>query len=112
MTQNIRTIAIVDARSLDGSPYEVAEQAVAQALALTQLATEHTEIAQKMGRNAEDERNLVLTGEVGATEYEATPQGKGFAAAASGLEQAAQRLVSLRKAVAFNPKARVPKEAK
>ena len=108
----IQTINIVDPRTLDGNPYEVAEQAAAQAEALTQLALRETGNALRMGRNAASERSLVITGAVPEAAYETTGEGRAFEAATELLTKAALRLASLTKAVAFDPKARVPKGGK
>ena len=109
MSTPINTFTVVDARTLDGDPYEVALAAVDQALALTELAVEYTDIAARMGRNAQDERDLYFTGAIGETEYVFTGEGKNFEKAKEGLAEATKRLASLRKAVGFNPKARTSK---
>lgn len=103
---HIETIALVDPRNLDGNPYEVAEQAVAQAEALARLALKYLDSSYKMARNASLERSLVLTGEVPKQAYKDSAECMVFNVVLSDLTRAVLKLEALKKAVAYDPKAR------
>jgi hypothetical protein len=106
MTQQPRNITIIDPRTLDGDPYEVAEKAALQAQALVRLATQATKDAEAMARTAEMERNLVATkgSDAKASEWDTSPQGKRFSQVDRTLMEQDRALGRLSKAVRYNPK--------
>jgi adenosine deaminase len=108
MNEPIKTFTVVDARTLDGDCYEVAEAAVTQAVALADLAAEYTAIAQRMARNAHDERVLYLNGEI-KPPFHLTAEHRNFAATIDKLSDAVVGLRTLAKSVAWNPRAKVVK---
>lgn len=112
---NTRTITIVDPREFDGDPYQVAERAVAQIKALILLTAENLDAVDKMARNAELER-LLSAGTNDAAElrrlalaWPESPQGRKLSNILERLEESYGELNTLERAVAYNPKARVPK---
>lgn len=58
-----------------------------------------------MARNAEMERQIIAGGDPDAAAFETGPHGKAFKALVDDLSSVEQRLASLRRAAAFNPKA-------
>lgn len=104
MTHLPKQFFIVDPRTFEGDPFEVAERAAEQAAGLVRLADQATEAAELMARNAEMERDLILSGDCDAATWPTTPQGKHWTGVRESLGACAVRLKLLTKAAAFNPK--------
>jgi hypothetical protein len=103
-TANTKQFFIADPRSFDGDPFEVAERAAAQALALVKLAEEATEGAQVMARNAAMERDLIARSTPDPDGYDAGPEGRQWVDIRGDLAAMATRLAILTRAAGFNPK--------
>jgi hypothetical protein len=106
MTQNDKTFTIVDPRTFDGDPYDVAARAVLQAEAVTRIAAGCVEQAATMARNAQLERNLYTTkGEdAKASEWEDSAQSRQFSKVHIAIKGAQRALIQLSKAAAYDPK--------
>ena len=89
---------------MDGTPYEVAEYAVRVAKSLAEVLQGAIQAAQDMARNAEMERDLILTGDCNGEAFKDTPQGRKWASVQSSLASTIKDLEILEKAAAFNPK--------
>jgi hypothetical protein len=98
---------ITDPRTYDGNPYEVAERAVRQAEALAGILVETIELAALMARNAEMERDLVMTGECDAPGWPDSAQGRRYTALGTVVGEVEKALGGLAKAAAFDPKAKI-----
>lgn len=109
--QKPKTFTVIDPREFDGDAYQVAQRAVAQAKALTEILIEILDATDKMARNAELERLLAAGIDSKSLRDQAhawatSPQGKQFAVLAAEAENIVERLGRLEKAVAYNPKTR------
>lgn len=105
MTQNARNFTVADPRTFDGDPFEVADRAVRQTIALVQLALEAGEGANVMARNAEMERECQRGEDPdSALTWLDSPQGRQFNSVLGDLATVVTRLGILRKAAAFNPR--------
>ena len=107
-----KTITVVDPREFDGDAYQVAQRAIQQVCALTGLLIQNMEPTNLMARNAELERLLsagTSSDELreAATAWPESPQGRQFASMSEALAEVQARLLSLERAVAYDPKARV-----
>lgn len=100
----MQTFTIVDPRTLDGDPYEVAEHAARQAQAVARLLSQTVESARIMARNAEMERELARGDDPAPVEWEDGPYGRRFEEVKSAAEAAAKALDMLARASGFNPK--------
>lgn len=101
--ERTKSFIVVDPRSMDGDPYQVAERAAQQAQALVSLAIQATQDAEVMARNAEQERDIDVN-------WEEHPQNIQYENTLLELERAVVRLGRLAQAAGFNPKARLPRE--
>lgn len=102
-----KTVTITNPADYDGDPFDVAVRAVAQAGALTGITREALESARLMARNAELERELLLTGECDAVAWEDSGEGKKYRVLIQYLTGIQQQLGILEKAAGFNPKAKI-----
>jgi hypothetical protein len=100
-----RTIFVIDPRTLDGNPYEVAQNAVLQAAGTAEILIEAVRDARVMARNAAMERGLVLNDEPDAPGWEAGPEAKRYDAILDQLGGNVKTLKQLARAAAFDPKA-------
>ena len=101
----IKQFSVADPRTFDGNPYEVAERAVAQAEAIGAIFAQSVDDAAVMARNAEMERQIVRDGEPDAQAFEDGPQGRKFKQTETEIKAINDRLVLLRRAAGFDPKA-------
>ena len=104
MTHNTQTFTLVDPRTFDGDPYEVAERACQQAEAIVRLASKAAEDAGVMARNAELSRQEDTGGAIDATAWEDSVHGRKFAGAHRDLKQVERSLGTLATAAGYNPK--------
>lgn len=99
---------IVDPRSLDGDPFEVADRAVGQLVGLVNMAREAMDAAKLMARNAELERQCQRDEPLDAEGWPDTAEGRRWTKVDADLEATEKDLRVLRQAAAFNPR-RPPK---
>jgi hypothetical protein len=104
MGPRIKNFSISDPRDFDGDPFEVAERAARQSLALVDLLTDSLASADVMARNAEMERQLLRAEDADAPGWEGTPQGRQFKAAEQDVKNLRTRLGVLARAAGFNPR--------
>src|SRR5688500_17668076 len=101
---NTKQFVIADPRSFDGDPFEVAERAAAQALALVKLAEEAVDGEQVMARNAAMERDLIDRRTPDPVGYDSGPEGRQWVDVRAHLAGVRTRLAILTRAAGFNPK--------
>lgn len=104
MAHTPKTFTVVDPRTFDGDPFEVAERAAKQAEAVARVLVGTVETAHIMARNAEMERNLIADGDAKAAEWASAPLGRRFAGAIEDARTIEKQLGALGKAAGFNPK--------
>lgn len=104
MTHEPKTFTVVDPRSFDGDPFEVAERAAKQAEAVARVLSGTIETANIMARNAQMERNLIDGDDAAASEWDESLHGKRFAAQAEAAREIEKQLGILGKGAGFNPK--------
>jgi hypothetical protein len=104
MSTKIPQFAVADPRDMDGTPFEVAARAVAQARALTAILIACVDGANKMALNAEMERQMVLGGEPDAVGWELSAQGRKFERIEDDLARIRKDLEVLGQAAAYDPK--------
>jgi hypothetical protein len=115
MTQNTEqryktvTFTVVDPRTMDGNPYEVAERAIKQMAGVASVLKAMVDATEKMARNAEMERAFANRQEPQGSEWPNTPQGKAWARLDTDVTIIIQALNTLGTAAAYDPK-RPPKE--
>lgn len=101
----VKTITVADPLTFDGTPYEAAGRACAQAAAVAEIALDLTKQAQVMARNAQLSRNLLETPEdARASEWPESAQARSFDKAAEAAEEVVARLETLTRAASFDPK--------
>lgn len=104
MTEHTQTFTVVDPRTFDGDPYEVAERACQQAEATVRLAAKAAEWANIMARNAELSRQDEAGSGIDAEAWEDSVHGRKLANVHHELKQIEQELGRLATAAGFNPK--------
>lgn len=104
MTQNPTAFTVVDPRTFDGDPFEVAGRAVAQLAAVTAIAEASVEGAKLMARNAELERQCQRDVDLDAVGWPLTAEGKKWTAIEEALAAVNSDLKLLTRVAAFNPK--------
>jgi hypothetical protein len=106
LTQNnTRTFTLADPRTFeDGTPYEVAARAGAQAVALAKLLQWAVEGADLMARNAYMTRNLDLGNDACGDQWRMHPEGKNWAAIDADLATLRRKLETLTTAASYDPK--------
>lgn len=105
MTHQPRTFAVVDPRTYDGDPFEVAERSARQAAGVTIVLRSLLPGVRLMVRNAELERQLLAGGSPDPHAWEEGPQGRLLRELSSDLEHIEHKLTVLSTAAGFNPKA-------
>lgn len=98
---------MADPRTFDGDPYEVASRAVRQAEAVTRILATAVDGAHVMTRNAELERQLVVSGECDAIAYEDSAENRRWVRINEAVQQVQKDLAVLVKVAGFNPKGRL-----
>lgn len=106
MTQEPKIIAVVDPRTFEGDPYEVAERAVAQLKGLLGVVEEAVEPVKLMVRNAELERQLAREEAPDAVGWDETTEGRRWQAVEDKILGLRNELSILKRVAAFNPRAR------
>lgn len=104
MTQEPKHFTVVDPRTFDGDPFDVAGRACVQAQAVARVLAGAIETAVLMARNAEMERNLIANEDANASGWEDSLHGKRFAGLVEQAREIERQLSILGKAAAFNPK--------
>ena len=104
LTQTTQTFTVVDPRTFDGDPYEVAARACQKAEALTKLSAKAAEWASIMARNAELSRQDDGEGRMNVVAWEDSVQGRKFAGAHRDLKKVERDFQTLTAAAGFNPK--------
>lgn len=107
--EQIRRFTVADPRTFDGDVYETAERAIRQAGAVAQVLDEALSTAYTMLRNAELDRQLILTGDCDAPGFDDTPQGRKFEGVRVKVQEIESELSTLTKVAAFNPRRRIPR---
>jgi hypothetical protein len=102
---HIETFTIADPADFDGTPYEVAERAVAQLEGLALILQEALEPAERMARNAEMTRRIDLGQEPEGDRWPEMAMGRQWAKLADEVEFIGRRLSLMKRAAGFNPKA-------
>jgi hypothetical protein len=110
MTQAVQRFVVADPRTFEGDPFEVADRAFAQAEAVARVLDKCIEDARVMARNAEMSRQLEAGGEADAAAFEDTVLARKIDDVRRGVTRAIQALPVLRRAAAFNPKAKIGRE--
>lgn len=109
MTHDPKHFVVIDPRTIDGDPFEVADYACKQAEAISRILAHTLEGANIMARNAEMERNLMAGDDAKALEWEDGPQGKRYMALIEQTRKIENNVKLLARAASFNPK-KPPKE--
>lgn len=104
MTQTTQTFTVVDPRTFDGDPYEVAARACQQAEAIARFAAKAAEWASIMARNAELSRQEESGGTIDASTWEDSIHSRKFVTAHHDLKRIERDLGTLATAAGFNPK--------
>lgn len=105
MTEDkIKRFALVDPRSFDGDPFEVAQRAVLQGEGLARLLVSTLGDARIMARNAEMERELQADGECDATAFEDTALARQIDKQITQAEEAVKALRLIARAAGYNPR--------
>lgn len=105
MTPKPMHFTVVDPRTFEGDPFEVAERACLQAQAVARILSASIEPAHHMARNAQLSRNLQDTpNDARASEWEDSAQSRQFARLHAEAKKIERQLGQLAKAAAFDPK--------
>lgn len=104
MTHEAKTVVIVDPRTFDGDPFDVADRACQQASGLVQHLRTALEGARLMARNAELERQLQAGVDLDPVGWENGPQGERFQRSLDELSDVEHSVNVLRRAAMYNPK--------
>jgi hypothetical protein len=98
-----KNFTVVDPRTMEGNPYDVAERAIHQANAVCAVLQHVLEGARLMARNAELSRQMALGQEPDVDAWEANPQAAMLDKILADTEQAKERLKVLARAVGYDP---------
>lgn len=104
------TFTVVDPRTMDGNPYEVAERATKQMAGVASVLHQMIDATEKMARNAEMERAFANRQDPQGSEWPNTPQGKMWARVDADTARLVNTLKALTLAAGYDPK-HPPKEA-
>lgn len=96
--------ALIDPRTMDGNPYDVAGRSARQAASLAALYRAALDGMRLMARNAEMERNLGQGRDAGASEWEQGPQARIIDKMISEVAAHIRALELLARAVEYDPK--------
>lgn len=103
--QEKTVFVVVDPRTFDGNPYDVASRACLQAQSVARVLAECIDSTAIVARNAQLERNLHETPkDARAGEWEDSPQSRQFNKLYAEAKKIEQQLDTLRKAASFDPK--------
>jgi Ni,Fe-hydrogenase I large subunit len=104
MTADPQTYTVVDPRTFDGNPYEVAGRAMRQLASLVEQMQALAPATSLMVRNAYMERNLAEGKDAGAKEWPESAQGRMISTVTEELSILQRQLNALAKAGEFDPK--------
>lgn len=96
-------------RTFDGTPYQAAAKSASQAANVLRLLEKALKDTNIQARNAWMQRQLDVTGEPNAKQYESSPEFKLITAALESSVSLKKRLAALEQAVGYDPAA-PPKE--
>lgn len=99
-----QTFVVADPKNMDGNPYDVAERALRQSAAVASILEETLTAARTMTRNAEMERQLSLTGECSAADFEDSAIARRLDKVRENTASAIRDLELLAQAAGFDPK--------
>lgn len=103
-----KNLVVLDPRTFDGDPYQVAVRSIQQLIALLDVLGENLDTSALMVRNADLEKELALGNKLGDAGklWHDSPLGRQLLIISKQLEDSKRRLGSIEKAVGFDPKAR------
>lgn len=104
MPQTTRTFTIIDPRTFDGNPFEVAQRAAQQSAALSKLLGGTFDGVRLMIRNAELERQLQSGEKPDPKKWEDGPQAAALTLMASEVSALTKRLEAISRAAGYDPK--------
>lgn len=104
MTENLKTFAVANPNSFDGTPFEVADRSVKQAGAIAGVLRNALTEAVPMIANAEMERQIHANGKADYKAFEASALGKQFAVLIAQAEGIERKCAILARAASFDPK--------
>lgn len=104
-----RNLVLIDPRTFDGDPFDVAKRACQQAAGLAELLSTALEGTALMVRNAELERQLQRGDDADPTAWEESAQGRRLRTLQDDTQQAQKSLEMLAAAAGYNPR-NPPKE--
>lgn len=102
--QKTQSFTVADPTTFDGDPFEVAERALYQSVAVARVLQGTLKGARNMARNAEMERQLFATGECDAAAFEGSAQARRIDEVAELAELAERSLQGVAKAAGYNPR--------
>lgn len=100
----MQSFVVTDPRTFEGDPFEVAERAAIQAEAVARILSVCLEGAALMARNAQAERDILMSGDCDMASYADTAEGRRFEAIRDRVAAVQRDLRILIRAVGFNPK--------
>lgn len=103
---------VVDPRTADGDPYEVAVRGIAQLEGIAFIALEQVEAAKILALNAALERQLTTGKDADPSEFHESPEGTKWALVEEQLGSVVRTLSALKRAASFNPRAALPAQSK
>lgn len=103
MPRQPRTFSVVDPRTMDGNPYDVAERAAKQAAGIAALLAQTIEEAELMIRNAELSRQLVFEQDPDPEAWANGPQAAKLKEAFASAEAIHRSLAALARAAGYDP---------
>lgn len=104
MPTDPRHFTVVDPRTFDGNPFEVADRAVAQVIGLLEIIQGAIDDAELMARNAELERQCQRKEDLDAVGWPDSAEGKRWAGVRSVTEQTTSAVQILKRAASFDPR--------
>ena len=99
------TLSIIDARDVDGSPYEACAAAYENLMEILAAAQEAVNTAAVLSQNADLQRQHDTLGTMDATGWPDGVLSKRLTGMRGDLSEMASNLSNLKRAAAFNPKA-------
>jgi len=105
MTHHSEQFTIVDPRTMDGDPYDVASRGTAQLHGIVEALLRAIPTARAMARNAELTRQLDRDEEPDPVGWEQSVEGRRWKQVEADLEKVRKDLTVLTRASGYNPKA-------
>ena len=97
-------VTFTDPRDFDGTPYEVAEAAVEQALGILGVLEQALDAANIMARNAHMERNIATGNPPAGSDWPLTAEGLTWITVSELSDEMKRKLRVLGRAAVFNPR--------